>query len=1246
MIQRAASSITFSITGRITGRITGKKPGRIPSVIRLHACVGCLIAIALSSPVASLSAMEESDDAPQADTAPAQTPPTPAELAAKQLLQMLTQVKLPRMPAMALVAMASDGVARKPAKDPLQDRVERFVITVQAGAWDRVHEVIASLPADDQGKVYDHMLGELCQNAVLLPADVIALGECAPGEITDQRLQVLGNLLRNALTLVSASGSLVAQLEVGTEHFGGQSPEKRGRAAALLLASDHVIEAGHFLPPLEPALKNQDLATIDLHARFRMAVGLAQKDPEQLRSAWDLTQAMLAHLSDADPEQSALRMSGIKRCLDLLANLPEGVGNAWLMEVFGGKPSQGRLLLAAVAAQVEALAESPDVMARIQALGTQARVVNGLLAAAALDTERWRPALNLLALGWLREAEGSIGATVNQMGDEYDQGQGFSRATPVRSTMRRGGRRIMRSNSYSYANQGGNGNDDHPPIPAVELLTLAPSAGWLANLDVALAQRLRSIIGGMVGRSGEYDQALALIAKLAPDEQQRAFELAKDLLQVWAQGRGGGNRYGMGTNGSYGGGRSYFYAGSAIPLTRARQARDLTELAKLLGEFRKLPLPPLPPELQVQAFSACHSPAEVFRAEDITAVFGDVRDLPPVASVNIVSAMRSSLAGRWRKPEVQQQAGTKRTDAETVAEVRRGYRLADQLIESALVKAPDHWRLLSGQGAILFDEAEFAYGQKVPLAEYTGLRDRAFAAFARAAASYAAGLATSDEDPSADAYVQWFQSALGASDMGYLTRQQEADVDQVGKVRAAIVALPAKAADQHLALFGAEIEMRMRSIAPELKPRYLRNALRVLGDHKSGAKARQLLSSYDDLLGEIGLSLAVDGDSTVGEHAFGIRVALRYSDALGRESGGFNRYLQNQVYTQNGEEVNYRNDFEKRLRDTLGERFEIISLAWSQPDIAPRGFGKEGWRETPLAYIAMKAKDASVDRLPSVPIDLDFADGQGQVVLPVSSAVAIIDARAHNAPTRPCRDLKITQTLDTRELAKGEASIEIQADGKGILPEPDRLLDLEVPGFTRVKIDDQGLVVTAIDPASPDAAALCQRRFQAHYQRRSGDATAEFRFPVARIAGTEAVYKRYVDADIVDAIANVPLDLGAIPRERWSRVVAAAVAVVGLASLWWWLRQSRRPVVASGPRHARPGKLTPFTVLSLLKRIDGDASLGLAERQREELRARIAELDRRFFASAEGTVGDGDAWESEAERWLTLANGAGRDAQV
>ena len=167
---------------------------------------------------------------------------------------------------------------------------------------------------------------------------------------TKARLALLGMILKNSIGLVSTTGSLVARLETGTVQFGGTDPAHRGRAAALLLAADRVIEAGAFLPPLAVALATNDDLALDLHARFLAATGRERKQPTDLLKAWELSLAMLQR-SDPRPALVEARSRAVARCLGLLGEVPTASGDAWLRSMFLTRPELGQAIFSAVSAQ-------------------------------------------------------------------------------------------------------------------------------------------------------------------------------------------------------------------------------------------------------------------------------------------------------------------------------------------------------------------------------------------------------------------------------------------------------------------------------------------------------------------------------------------------------------------------------------------------------------------------------------------------------------------------------------------------------------------------------------------------------------------------------------------------------------------------------------------------------------------------------------------------------------------------------
>src|SRR6185503_17946536 len=200
---------------------------------------------------------------------------------------------------------------------------------------------------------------------------------------------------------------------------------------------------------------------------------------------------------------------------------------------------------------------------------------------------------------------------------------------------------------------------------------------------------------------------------------------------------------------------------------------------------------------------------------------------------------------------------------------------------------------------------------------------------------------------------------------------------------------------------------------------------------------------YDDLLQELELVVRLDGDATVGhERPFGVFVVLRHTADLEREAGGFGRYLRN-LKTSNpyyynpygGQQRNFPEEFEKQVREKLADHYDVKSVTFLDDKVKSRGYGRPGWRETPLAYLLLQAKDGAVDQLPPFNMDLDFSDSRGQVVLPVKSPVVLLDARPERVPARPLDKLEIVQMLDDRELAQGRVALEIKATANGLVPE-------------------------------------------------------------------------------------------------------------------------------------------------------------------------------------------------------------------
>ncbi|MEN6451693.1 MAG: hypothetical protein ABFC96_14470 [Thermoguttaceae bacterium] len=1185
-------------------------------------------------------------------------PLTKEQQEAAALLQKYVGVQeLQRSAAQVLRAKAEQLTPKKPdAKEKKADaaddaaKVKAFYGQVVTGDWAAIKSHLAKLPKDAGPAVYTHLLTLMLKGkAFVLPDEILTLADASPRDLDEAQLTALGQLLSQTSEKLGVPKSMLARLEQGTERLGGQDPKNRLTAARLLAGAGMTDRALVYLPPMDEVRRAKDPVLLNLYASCVQTLGERKPGGGGIPQAWELTQMVL----DAPKLADAPKAEALRRTIALVPRMPERTIALWVKRRFRQQPELGMAILAEAAQRVESSFSEKSPEPRLMALAAQQRLVESLLADGGRSVPRWVDAVGLMTPGWINEAAYTTGGN-DQPGS--DAGPIEDEEEPVSSA-------AARNRMLAQARPNGN---EPPRLPSAALLKSAPSEAWCQVLPPDMAAQVRHLTGKLAAEAGDRARTFAAVQSVAGRDPAAAKELVERYLAAWSSrlnssvDSSGGtriiNRYIGGRFVSYTVSSPIYYgynrSGGSVPLIRARQVRNLAELAKLLKEVAALDSPPPDNTAIISALDACHSPAEVYREEDLKQVFGDVGMLRPEMTLQLVSAMRTRLGGQWRKPEVQEQADTKRTDKEQVAEVLRGYELAKRLLAPVLAKASHQPEPVLLDATLAFDLAEFLYGQNADLKRYTTARNRAFASYRKAARLYAESLPEMpDQQQSIEVYRQWFQSTLGASDLAYLTRQDRPDVDEIGRVAAAIRGLGGRATDRHLRMFAEAAISSMDQLPPHLKPHFLRQTMRVVGDHPAGKKARQRLQFYDDLLGEAQLNLAVDGDANVGHgQPFGVRLSIRYTNALGRESDGFSRLLQKTYSQLSYREIDYPKDIERSLTEKLSQAFEVQTVRFHDSKVAPRGFGRTGWRETPLAYLVLKAKTPAVDRIPSMAIDLEFNDGNGIVLLPITSQVVLVDARQAKPPMRPVSDLKVRQVLDDRRLDAGAAQVEVVATGNGLIPSLDRLLqvgDKAIPGFRIAKTQDQGLELKSLDSAGDQTHPVCERRWALELTPMPDAPTSTFVYPKAAESSPAMSYQRYSDADIVDVAAVVPLRGGPLLTRHWLLIVvgvaiAAFVAVV--AAIAYRRIGRRRNASAAGPSYRCPDPLTPFTLLELLRRIHLDESLPLAAEGRHTLGATIDDFERQFFGRTPEPAVAVDL-AAVADRWLAAAKGGHKTAR-
>lgn len=1141
-----------------------------------------------------------------APSAPSEAPPS-AESAEAKVAREAAEA------AAAAAKTAAEEAAKKAAAEALDHEMKRLQRAVALGEWAFVREYLAGLTADERKAGYQQMLASLARGPQqqpnvpqqgrpylevnrFAPADVLALAAAAPrddkGEIAKEHVAFLGQILAQAFQaghqLETFLAGLRPRLDDGAE-------VSRRELARLLVAAGRPIGLDGLLPSAEEAIAGDDREALNLLARYVLARHAEDRKTAWLEQAWTVT---LAALADGEIDKEA-KQEALTRAVDIAPKLRDELGQAWLDESFTARPERGREILGAIGKVTSQGLQSkpmePDL--RRAFLELQQTAARALLDAAPALAGEWRAELDLLAGNWLREAEVT-----------YQFDQSTSRGPSMQ--------RDVYGNFFYFDGGYQQRNNMVQPIATGKLLELRPGDDWLGLVGDTLRPRLHMVFAQLLLKIGEEGEAFPYIEGLAASDPRTAEGLVDEFLRVWAKNHNP-NQQNSRSN-SY----VFFYGfeerANGIPLTRSKQERNLTELAGWVGRLRGLPVE-VDDALLVDAFKNAHSTAEVYRVDTLERIFGSLSELEPKTLAALMQQMRSNLATIWRDPAEQEDKKTNRRQKDIQAEVLRGYELARATVDAALRDHAASWELVLARAALEHDENN--YRQELARdSAFAGRRAEAFASFAEAARLYAAGLeAIEPDDESVDVFETWFHAALGACDLRRIEPKHVLVESQVAAVQAALDGLPQERAKRHRDRIASQLFARMSSLNPGVKYRYVREGLELVGEHELTADAKALLAYYDDLVTEIQLRATIDGPDRVGAgQPFGLRLDLRHTAEIERESGGFAKYLQNQNSQNFGWNYgrpleDYRDKFEEAAREALSEHFDVRSITFNEPTAHSVADAQYGWRVTPYAYVLLAARGPQVDSVPALRLDLDFLDTSGYAVLPVESAVLPIDATQREA--RPCERIALTQLLDERQAKDGKLLLEVKAEGVGLPPELDALADLPAQDFEVVKTVDEGVSVVKFDDELEGLA--CERRWTLELRAREGLAAlpTSFAFATPKVETAKSEHFRYVDADLASVGPVVDLERSYGEVERPWLLWGPLALLLAAAGVFAWRRT--RPVAAEpAARFPLPDPLTPFSVIGWLRAIH--ERNGLDESAHAEIRTLIESLEQHYFVEPQG----------------------------
>jgi hypothetical protein len=1153
------------------------------------------------------------------------------EAAARAAMKVITdrgdaclKVKLSRTPDDVFRAVAK---VSKGADKDLPDE-EKFLLYVQAGEWEKFRDLIAAYPSDFPARMHNKVLSDLMwanPKPVFLPTDVLRLADASPTEPNDKQTLGLGKLLGIAVAKGESHTELMKQLQQGTKRLGGDDPAKRHAAARVLAAAEFWNEAKEF------GLKESEIPELAAALKPGAETKLAEPDWEPLLAT--------ARDSSRTAEEREAALSGLH--LAMLQSTLETVKNR-LSSVLADNAQQemGWELISLIGRKTARGQADFDFNIRRVNLELQEVALQLLARHKRLNDAPGPTLANLYARNW--HAEGVQTLTVFPA---------WKKAAP-------------------------DAREKYQHVSIEELLRTAPSDEWLAALEPQLASSVKLMVARLTLLSDNIDRLVPMLAEFSRRDKTAAAELGGAYLLRWTQLHDPSF-----TPEAI---KQYKLDGHAIVLTRAEQEQSLKQLGAMLKSLDPQTRKLLNEAMLVTAFDLCHSKAEIYTRDQVQ-VFGPLDALPPTLLLSLLERMRFKLGAHWRNLAVQTDAATKRDSDDVFELVNEGYSQADAIATEWLAAHPDDWRTTCTAGSILAEWAEFAYFQAVAsnaggdrFATYLKRSSAALDRFRAGAKAYAEAVPKlSRAEFSLLPYRSWFYGLLGIAHDSDVNLRKGVTHDSLVEISQAMKSLPKGAGGIHLRMFSTMVADNVKAnvIAPQMKYRYLSSAVQITGRNATVYPAEEKLQYYESLLREIRLRARVDGSPKIRQNGeFGVFVTLVHTADLAREAGGFGKYLQNETRrTVSGktvvEQPLYRDRFEEALRLALADFFEIKSIIFADPNAGSQPMITEGrevsvattsapvsvttestkekWQETPLAYLHLVAKDATVDRVPPLEIELDFFDRDGKVVIPLPSTPVLIEIAGDAPARRTATDIAITEIVDARELAEHKRlKLDVIATANGMVPDLEDLLDLQGFGLKVTNVDNrEGVHVSELHSGDDGLYAKSERNWTVELDPspllQGATTKVEFRFPQPKSEAIAVTYRTYKDMDPVEAAAQVTLvegkDAAAIAEPNyiaWIGGGIVALLAIGFLLALLWKKPAGADAIA--PAFVAPREASPFAVASLLHRIRTSPAAKLTETQRAELEREINSLESASFAPEAKPRSESEL-QSLAERWVRTA---------
>jgi len=1107
---------------------------------------------------------------------------------------------------------------------------ERFQLRFVTGDWAKLGEELKAMPQDLAVKIYAKMLADLTENRkpVMRLDDIIALSDASPAELSNDNVRRIGQLLGVTVPM-SEIFWIVDRFQKGTGKFGGNDPAKRLLAARVLIAGNFRDLARSYLPASEKIAEIADEGVRNELMNF--VATQEQRESTQrteVQKIWDENIRDLLEPPTTGKSKAWEKQKPISNISKIITQVPVSTLAPVFTDLIKSNPETAMKLLTALERKVQT-ERSSDTTTRTQNIALQSGVANLLCDLVKPGEQPWTQVIEMMADVWASEAE----------------------------------------NTFTQKNTT---NPQRFVLPE-DLLPHAPSGKWLAAVSAGMRDRIDVGMSRLILTGANFDQAAERIVEIGKRSARAGAALAEDFLGVWAKTHNPQIPEQLR--------RKFNLPDDArIPVTPIMMEKNIESLARMMALFRQAGIAPSDYSKVVEAFDLAYSSAETYRTTHIEKVFGPMEKMDEPLFFLIISRMSKNLGDRWRKMDVQKAGMTQRNETQTLDLVRDGYSTALKLIDGWIAGHGDSSRALTLAGTLLVEWGDFEYFQeliasdnKMRMGGYKEKNLQAQDYFNRGAAAYGKQVAKlAPGDYNVDAYMGWFNGLLGIGSNGQVNLSKAMNRAALTRIREHLVALPGKASKAHISMFAKIVNDRLADekdpLHEDLKYRYLASSLVITKDDPFTMGAQKKVQYLDELLSEVRLQTRVDGPSTVGrDQDFGIIVSIVHTEAMGR-AAHFGQYLSNETpagFTNKNKKPSAlvkkmraaqgpRDELELNITEALSPFFDIKSITFSTPEAKPRPTAQPGWDETILAYLHVRAKDASVDKIPPVQLELKFIDLSGPITIPAESAETVIKVATDKFDPRPASNIKITQTLDNRQLnINGALTLEVKATASGMVPELDQLLDMKAANAVAVKNVNphEGVLVTELNTWSDQVAPKTERVWTISLdgdQVRASETPITFTFPQPKVNAVAVNYNAYADMNVM-ALKEPHVQIGremtakavAIVASRspylWPSVIAGAVLLVAVI-LWLALRGRSK---AERPLRARdvftmPKEIDGFAVIALLRRLCSSPLVELKDAQQSELQTDLKRVEAACFGAGAGAMSETDL-RAIASKWLRCA---------